>query len=276
MDPRKVLDSMRYEEMKMFNQPFRKKSKENFMNLSAESYRWGNPIATCLRQLSWSKAFHISLTDISRLDNVCNNSRSAINGLFLEKAAGLAQRLAEVLAQNLGLKSSYFQENCVGALQLMKDVEWLNVKPNPEVLIVNIVKMEEEGLSVDVLWTEHYLDLHKGVGGGLSVGLHDEKENPDGVLLPIFGVLLSASDVKGVALSLSNGVYKSIEHIVIAHLEVERFSMAYFYSPSNEAVIESCSHPTVYRKFSFGEYKQQIQMDVRATGDKVGLSRFLL
>ncbi|KAK0602736.1 hypothetical protein LWI29_036494 [Acer saccharum] len=110
--PRKVLDSMRYEEMKMFNQPFHKKSEENFMNLSAESYHWGNPIATCLRQLSWSKAFHIPLTDISRLDNVCNNSGSAI-GLFLEKAAGLAQRLAEVLAQKLGVKSSYFQENCV-------------------------------------------------------------------------------------------------------------------------------------------------------------------
>ncbi|KAK1582769.1 hypothetical protein Q3G72_018084 [Acer saccharum] len=192
--PRKVLDSMRYEEMKMFNQPFHKKSEENFMNLSAESYHWGNPIATCLRQLSWSKAFHIPLTDISRLDNVCNNSGSAI-GLFLEKAAGLAQRLAEVLGQKLG----------VGALQLMKDVEWLNVKPNPEVLIVNIG------------------DLFQAV---------------------------------------SSGVYKSIEHRVIARPEVERFSMAYFYSPSNEAVIESCSHPTVYRKFSFGESKQQIQMEV--------------
>ncbi|KAI9185682.1 hypothetical protein LWI28_009642 [Acer negundo] len=175
--PRKVLDSMRYEEMKMFHQPFYKKSEENFVNLLANSYRWGNPTATCLRQLSWSEAFNIPLTDISRLDNECNNSRSAI-GLFLEKAAGLAQRLAEVLAQNLG--------------------------------------------------------------------------------------------------AVSNGVYKSIEHRVIAHPEVERFSMAYFYCPSNEAVIESCSHPTVYRKFSFGEYKQQIQMDVRATGDKVGLSRFLL
>ncbi|KAK4849930.1 hypothetical protein QYF36_002170 [Acer negundo] len=255
--PRKVLDSMRYEEMKMFHQPFCKKSEENFMNLSADSYRWGNPTATCLRQFSWSEAFHIPLTDISRLD-VCNNSRSAI-GLFVKKAAGLARRIAECLAQNLGVKSSYFQENCVpssnyvrmnryppcpsssevygllphtdsnfltilyqdqvGGLQLMKDGKWHNVKPNPEVLIVNIG------------------DLFQAV---------------------------------------SNGVYKSIEHRVVAHPEVERFSMAYFYCPSHEAVIESCSHPAVYRKFSFREYRQQIQMDVRATGDKVGLSRFLL
>ncbi|KAI9186177.1 hypothetical protein LWI28_014419 [Acer negundo] len=205
--PRKVLDSMRYEEMKMFHQPFCKKSEENFMNLSADSYRWGNPTATCLRQFSWSEAFHIPLTDISRLD-VCNNSRSAI-GLFVKKAAGLARRIAECLAQNLG----------VGGLQLMKDGKWHNVKPNPEVLIVNIG------------------DLFQAV---------------------------------------SNGVYKSIEHRVVAHPEVERFSMAYFYCPSHEAVIESCSHPAVYRKFSFREYRQQIQMDVRATGDKVGLSRFLL
>ncbi|KAL5736038.1 hypothetical protein ACOSQ2_030826 [Xanthoceras sorbifolium] len=255
---REVGDNMRYEQMQMFHQPFRKKCEENYMNLPADSYRWGNPTATCLRQFSWSEAFHIPLTDISRSEHECNISRSTI-GLFAKKAASLARRLAECLAQNLEVKSSYFQENCltsssylrmnryppcpsslevhglmphtdsdfltilypdqVGGLQLMREGKWINVKPNPQVLIVNI------------------------------------------------GDLFQA---------LSNGVYKSIEHRVVAHPEVERFSVAYFYCPSPEAVIESCSQPAVYRKFSFREYRQQIQMDVRASGDKVGLSRFLL
>ncbi|KAJ4726140.1 gibberellin 2-beta-dioxygenase 8-like [Melia azedarach] len=257
--PQKVLNSVRKEQMKMFYQPFCKKSEQNFMNLSAESYRWGSPTATCLRQFSWSEAFHIPLTDVSSLDQSnCLSLRSSI-GLFATKAASLAQRLAEYLAQNLRIKSSYFRDNClpsssyirmnryppcplslevyglmphtdsdfltilyqdqVGGLQLRKDGRWLSVKPNSEVLIVNI------------------------------------------------GDLFQA---------LSNGVYKSIEHRVVTHPEVERFSAAYFYCPSYEAVIESCSEPAVYRKFSFGEYRQQIQKDVRATGDKVGLSRFLL
>ncbi|XP_031283093.1 gibberellin 2-beta-dioxygenase 8-like [Pistacia vera] len=255
--PQKVIKNMKYEQKKLFHQPFCKKAEESFMNLSANSYRWGNPTATCLRQFSWSEAFHIPHTDISRLDE-CNRTRSSI-GLFATKAASLAQRLAECLGHNLGAKSSYFRDNClpsssylrmnryppcplsfdvyglmphtdsdfltilyqdqVGGLQLRKDGKWLSVKPNPEVLIINI------------------------------------------------GDLFQA---------LSNGVYKSIEHRVVAHSEVERFSAAYFYCPSHEAVIESFSKPAVYRKFSFKEYRQQVQKDVRATGDKIGLSRFLL
>ncbi|GKB44686.1 hypothetical protein Tco_0889628 [Tanacetum coccineum] len=31
------------------------------------SYRWGTPSATCLRQLAWSEAFHVPLTDISNM-----------------------------------------------------------------------------------------------------------------------------------------------------------------------------------------------------------------
>ncbi|XP_044462323.1 gibberellin 2-beta-dioxygenase 8-like [Mangifera indica] len=180
-------------------------------------------------------------------------------GLFAIKAGSLAERLAEYLAHNMGVKSSYFRENClpsssylrmnryppcplsfevygliprtdsdfltvlyqdqVGGLQLRKDGRWLSVRPNPQVLIINI------------------------------------------------GDLFQA---------LSNGVYKSIEHRVVGQSEVERYSAGYFYCPSDEAVIESLSKPAVYRKFSFNEYRQQVQKDVGATGDKVGLSRFVL
>lgn len=75
--PQKLLESMRIEQMMIFHQPFCKKSEENFMNLSADCYRWGNPKATSLRQLPWSEAFHIPLTDISRLDE-CSSPRYLI------------------------------------------------------------------------------------------------------------------------------------------------------------------------------------------------------
>lgn len=64
---RGVLESMQHEQMKVFHEPFNKKVEDNFLNLSANSYRWGNPKATCLSQFSWSEAFHIPLTDISRM-----------------------------------------------------------------------------------------------------------------------------------------------------------------------------------------------------------------
>lgn len=62
---RDVFTRLRCEQEKVFKQPFQKKTKEDkFFNFSAGSYRWGTPTATCLRQLSWSEAFHIPLSDI--------------------------------------------------------------------------------------------------------------------------------------------------------------------------------------------------------------------
>ena len=86
--------------------------------------------------------------------------------------------MAEILAENLGVSSTFFQENCpeetsylrmnryppcpfssevfglvphtdssfltvvnqdqIGGLQLWKNGRWINVKPNPEALVINI------------------------------------------------------------------------------------------------------------------------------------------
>lgn len=252
-----ALERMMKEKIEIFRQPFEKKSKEDkFFNLSAGSYRWGTPTATCLKQLSWSEAFHIPMTDISGVNNK-SHALSATMGQFAITVAGLAQKLAEILAVKLGHKSNFFQENClpstcylrmnryppcsvpaevfglvphtdsnfltilhqdqVGGLQLVKDGKWIAVKPNPEALIINI------------------------------------------------GDLFQA---------WSNDVYKSVKHRVMANPWKERFSIAYFLCPSYETVIQSCSEPAIYKKFSFRQYRNKVQEDVKNYGYKVGLPRF--
>ncbi|XP_011048298.1 PREDICTED: gibberellin 2-beta-dioxygenase 8-like [Populus euphratica] len=256
--PQEILKSLQYEQRKAFQHPFRKKAEDNFLNLSAKSYRWGNPRATCLRQLSWSEAFHVALTDISRIGDAYKSLSASIKA-FTTKANALAKDVAEILAENLGVSSTFFEENCpeetsylrmnryppcpfssevfgliphtdssfltvlnqnqIGGLQLLKNGRWINVKPNPEALVINI-----------------------------------------GDLFQV----------------LSNDVYKSIKHRVLAPQQVERFSLAFFYCPTSETVIESSIKPSKYKEFTFREYKTQIQRDLEATGDKVGVSRFLL
>jgi len=64
-----LLKSLEFEQKKLFYQPFLNKSEKfNFSSLSAKTYRWGNPYATNLRQLSWSEAFHFYASDISWMD----------------------------------------------------------------------------------------------------------------------------------------------------------------------------------------------------------------
>ncbi|KAK2977268.1 hypothetical protein RJ640_005530 [Escallonia rubra] len=178
---------------------------------------------------------------------------------FAATVSDLAQKLAEILAENLGHKSTFFKEHClpstcylrmnrypscpissevfglmphtdsdfltilhqdqIGGLQLIKDGKWIAVKPNQEALIINI------------------------------------------------GDLFQA---------WSNDVYKSVEHRVVTNKAIERFSTAYFFCPSYESVIQSCAEPSVYRKFSFREFRQQVQDDVKKLGHKIGLPRFIL
>ncbi|CAN1319050.1 Gibberellin 2-beta-dioxygenase 8 [Linum perenne] len=97
---------------------------------------------------------------------------------FATTVADLAQKLAQILAERVGRKSSFFKENClasscylrmnryppcpmptevfglmphtdsdfltilhqdqVGGLQLVRDGKWFAVKPNPRALIINI------------------------------------------------------------------------------------------------------------------------------------------
>lgn len=71
---REILDEMKREQVRVFEQPFEKKAKEaEFLKFSAGSYQWGTPSATCLRQLSWSEAFHVPLMDI------CSGSKGRDN-----------------------------------------------------------------------------------------------------------------------------------------------------------------------------------------------------
>lgn len=66
---KEVLKNMIYEQKNAFHQPFWKKVKDSFLNLSTNSYRWGNSKATRLSQFSWSEAFHIAITDIPGIKN---------------------------------------------------------------------------------------------------------------------------------------------------------------------------------------------------------------
>ncbi|KAL9236901.1 hypothetical protein vseg_011515 [Gypsophila vaccaria] len=261
---REVLEEMTKEQKKVFREPFKKKIRDNCMNmrLSKGTYRWGTPSAKCLTQLSWSEAFHIPLTDISTCQSHhLNSNLSSTVKQFATVVSELADKLASILAEKLGhdegttfLKDICLPSTCylrmnryppcpkyfdvfglmphtdsdfltilyqdqVGGLQLVKDGHWIEVKPNPEALIVNI------------------------------------------------GDLLQA---------WSNGVYKSVEHRVVANKKVERLSIAYFLCPSYDAIIQSCKEPPLYKKFSFREYRQQVQLDVSTLGYKIGLPRFLI
>ncbi|KAI4357082.1 hypothetical protein L6164_001053 [Bauhinia variegata] len=91
------------------------------------------------------------------------------------------------------------------------------------------------------------------------------KPNPDALIVNI-GDLFQA---------WSNDVYRSVQHKVMANDKMDRYSTAYFLCPSYDTLIGSGKEPSMYRKFTFGEYRSQIQEDVKEIGHKIGLPRFI-
>ncbi|KAK4771157.1 hypothetical protein SAY87_031689 [Trapa incisa] len=257
--PTQVIEQMTVEQKKAFRQPFEVKEAGGgkLQNRQASSYRWGNPAAKCLRQMFWSEEFRIPTGDIYGIED--QSLRSAME-MYATAVTVLAEKIAGVLAGNLGTGGSYFRENCTVRtchLRLNRyppcpfSAEVFGIVPHTDSDFLTIVCQDAVG----------GLQLMKDDGCWVSVS-----PNPNALVINI-GDMLEA---------WSNGAYKSARHRVITSLEEERFSIAFFYCPKSETVIRSCISPAIYRDFSFREYQLQVQKDVRSTGDKVGLKRFLV
>ncbi|KAL7186467.1 hypothetical protein ACSBR2_028253 [Camellia fascicularis] len=250
-----VLTRLRYEQVKLFQQPFQNKA----LNSLADYYSWGAPSAATFMQFSWSEAFHIPLNNMPVLKEFNSNLSTTI-AEFSEVVCELAQRIAEILAENVGCRSTFFAKNCQPSSCYVR----MNRYPPCPVSSSKVYGMVPHTDSdfLTILYQDHV--------GGLQVAKDGKwvsvKPNPEALII-IIGDLFQA---------WSNGVYKSIEHRVVTNHEVERFSVGYFFCPTIETVIQTCKEPPLYRKFSFREYRGQVQEDVKTAGTKIGLSKFLM
>ncbi|XP_041992544.1 gibberellin 2-beta-dioxygenase 8-like isoform X1 [Salvia splendens] len=255
------LENMRSEQMKLMRKPFQEKKAYKDLNLSDGTYRWGAPLPTSLKQLSWSEAFHVRLSDI--LDSRCSHNtirlRSSMEE-FVFAICEVAKELAEILAEEMGRETDLFREECLPESCYLR-LNRYPPCPNYSRMMGLMPHTDTSFLTV----------LHQDNVGGLQLVKDGKwiavKPNPDALIINI-GDLFQA---------WSNNLYKSVEHRVVANPVKERFSTAYFLCPPTGTVIESGGvGGAVYRTFSFGEYKKQIELDVKNVGQKVGLPRFLL
>lgn len=254
-----LLRKMRMKQVKLFKAPFERKSASGLLD---NSYRWGNRTATCPNQLSWCEAFHVPLTKIS--DDTCYGEFNSLREVMQEYAGAmqeLAKSIAGVLVTNMGVKRGAWEDNCNASTCFLRLNRYPPCPISPEVF--GLVPHTDSDFLTILHQDEHV--------GGLQLMKDSKwvavKPNPDALVVNI-GDLFQA---------WSNDVYKSVEHKVTVNKEAERHSIAYFLCPSYESFIGCCKEESsIYKKFTFGEYRNQIQQDVKDYGHKVGLPRFLV
>ncbi|XP_047070816.1 gibberellin 2-beta-dioxygenase 6-like [Lolium rigidum] len=257
---RALLEEMRREQARLFRLPFDAKEKAGLLN---GSYRWGNPTATSLRQLSWSEAFHVPLASISGED--CDYGKlCSLRGVMQEVADAMsrvADTVAGALAESLGHRPggpTAFPAGCDGTTCFLRLNRYPACPFAPETF--GLVPHTDSDF-LTILCQDHV--------GGLQLMKDSRwvavKPRADALIVNI-GDLFQA---------WSNNRYKSVEHKVVANSKAERFSVAYFLCPSNDSLVGTCGEPSPYYPFTFGEYRRKVQDDVKRTGKKIGLPNFL-
>uniref|UniRef100_A0A7N0RF48 Fe2OG dioxygenase domain-containing protein n=1 Tax=Kalanchoe fedtschenkoi TaxID=63787 RepID=A0A7N0RF48_KALFE len=251
-----VLEKVRMEQEALFGRPF--EEKKTCMEVAGGSYRWGASTATFLSQLNWSEAFHIPISYLLTTSEASSKNHLRWMEEYAGKVTDLANKLIKALAEELGRDSTFFNQNCNPSTSFLRLNKY---PPCPATSMHGLVPHTD---------TDFLTVLHQDGVGGLQVKKDGEwisvKPNPNALIVNI-GDLFQA---------WSNNVCKSVEHRVVTNQQFERYSVAYFMCPFPETVIKSeGKQHQVYRRFSFREYRDQVDEDVRRHGNKVGLARFL-
>ncbi|KAF0891930.1 hypothetical protein E2562_011319 [Oryza meyeriana var. granulata] len=232
-------------------------------------YFWGTAALQSLRvkEVNWLEGLHLDLVPASSSSSQVGDGGGegwirirALMADYGDHMAYIARKLFDALAAELGLDTqqtaSYLTERH-GFLRLYRyppcpsSASCLGMEPHTDSSVLSII-----------LGQDHV--------GGLQMlrdgAWHDVAPAP-GELLVSLGDMMTA---------ISGGLYQSVRHRVLASRpSTERLSCCYFAFPQEDAVIEAPSGiSSVYRPFSYREFREQVQADIKATGSKVGLSRF--
>jgi len=261
--PQALLDELHEAQVAVFRRPFQRKVREPLLDFSPESYRWGTPTATRLEQLSWSEAYHIPLTGTTPPATSSGDKTRLVIEEVSTAMSELAQQLAEILVADLRGDEEDVVSRCTRSTCFLR----LNRYP--------ACGAASGAFGLCPHTDSDFLTiLHQDGVGGLQIR-NDERwlavEPNPGALIVNVGDLLQA---------WSNDRYRSVEHRVMASAASERFSVAFFLCPADDALIRprisaGGDRPAPrYKSFTFGEYRNQIREDVRLTGRKMGLQRF--
>ncbi|XP_054780142.1 jasmonate-induced oxygenase 2-like [Prosopis cineraria] len=165
-----------------------------------------------------------------------------------EEVVKLGGRILKIMSRNLGLQEDYLlnafggEEGIGGCLR----VNFYPKCPQPDLTLGISPHSDPGGLTI-LLPDDHV--------SGLQVLKDDRwisvKPLPDAFIINLGDQLQI----------VSNEIYKSVEHKVVVNSQTDRVSLAFFYNPKSDAVIEPAKEllteerPPLYRPMTFDQYR---------------------
>jgi isopenicillin N synthase-like dioxygenase len=234
-------------------------------------YFWGTPaLSLRVKELNWVEGLHVAPDcSVSSGDAADGDAYSAfrkvVTAEYVAHMARIARKLFDALAggAELGLdaeqRASYLEEHG-GTFRAYRYPacdpagQYLGMEPHTDSSVLSILNQDNVG-GLQVLRRDG-----DGDGQPRWCGVRPV----EGTLVVNLGDMMQA---------MSGDAYRSVEHRVVAPPPgMERMSLCYFAFPQEDAVIVPKKES--YSGFSYREFREQVQADIKATGAKVGLARF--
>ncbi|KAM5583201.1 gibberellin 2-beta-dioxygenase 6 [Rosa sericea] len=235
------------------------------------SYFWGTPALTPtgaalsaekLQNINLVEGLNVPLSQLPRFQT--DDPRIASFCHVLEEygrhLARIGRTLFEDMSKNLSLDPIEYESNLsesTGLVRVYRYPQWPS----------KYKKENKSAWGMDVHTDSSVLSiLNQDDVGGLEV----LKDNQWFTVKPIPNTLVV--NLGDMMQAISDDEYTSVKHRVKVNEYRERISICYFVFPGENSVIRSSN----YKPFTYRDFQEQVQKDIKTVGYKVGLNRFKL
>ncbi|EYU27739.1 hypothetical protein MIMGU_mgv1a010275mg [Erythranthe guttata] len=233
---------------KLTKEHYRKSMEARFKEMVAS--KGLDAVQSEIEDLDWESTFflrHLPISNISEVPDLEDEYRKVMKE-FAGKLEVLAEKLLDLLCENLGLEKGYLKKAFYGSKGPTFGTKVSNYPPCPKPDLIKGLRAHTDAGGIILLFQDDKVS-----------GLQLLKDG-DWVDVPPMrhSIVINIGDQLEV---ITNGKYKSVMHRVIAQTDGARMSLASFYNPGSDAVIypapalvENKESKDLYPKFVFEDY----------------------
>lgn len=209
-------------------------------------------VQTEIDDLDWESTFflkHLPVSNISEIPDLEDDYRKVMKE-FAQELEKLAEKLLDLLCENLGLEKGYLKKAFYGSKGPNFGTKVSNYPPCPKPDLIKGLRAHTDAGGIILLFQDDKVS-------GLQLLKDDEWVDVPPMR---HSIVVNIGDQLEV---ITNGKYKSVLHRVIAQTDGNRMSLASFYNPGSDAVIfpapalvekEAEENKQKYPKFVFEDY----------------------
>ncbi|CAL9112097.1 unnamed protein product [Musa textilis] len=231
---------------------YRKCREQKFKEFASKALENGSKSE--VTDMDWESTFflrHLPVSNMSELPDMGDDYRKVMKE-FAAKLEMLAERLLDLLCENLGLEKGYLKKAFCGSKGPSFGTKVSSYPPCPRPELIKGLRAHTDAGGIILLFQDDRVSGLQLLKDGQWIDVPPMRHS----------IVVNLGDQLEV---ITNGKYKSVLHRVVAQTDGNRMSIASFYNPGSDAVVfpapslvqkeaEKDDAAAVYPRFVFEDY----------------------